>query len=492
MKAKHSYGNRGREWNPRFIEYADKIVNHPNYQGIPGGIVEDGKIRWNAPSHRPPGNKWSNLHDERFEWWKKKAEEIDVPIEGQWISKVAKAIHPWRKKPCQTCGRVFSLRYEYPTKRILQKINNIEGLTVPFEYGDFQSILEVIQQVYDQVGDTALTELAKILSFPSNVSSNFDDLTVFVENELIPSEPRGVLSPGAMSNAPDRLDGFHTYNLCCRSNQDTGRNPENLRTYNDDRRAFEYWCEGDWAAANYVMNRKVYGKCDRCSWEDNLTADHIGPISLGFQHRPTFLPLCRSCNSAKNNRMSYSDVTLLLADEHRGENVVSWHAKAIWNLYKNRVKTDEEALYLSKLMRVNQHHYMGVLWKLFQRGYVDFLKHLLPLDYADNTYEIDGFISGTDFSFERLVVKSRSSTYSASKKKRFERIAFDALEEYNQKHNRNVQMLHLPQIDQVFSRILSMLEQGSFSQARVACEDYMEAVAHALVSEGVPRAYWRN
>ena len=127
MQAKHSYGGRGRKWNRKFIEYEDKIVNHPNYQGIPGRIVEDGKIRWNAPSHRPPGNRWSNLHDERLEWWKKKAEEIGVPIEGQWISKVAKAIPPWKKKPCQTCGRVFSLRYEYPTKRILKKINNIEG-----------------------------------------------------------------------------------------------------------------------------------------------------------------------------------------------------------------------------------------------------------------------------------------------------------------------------------------------------------------------------
>ena len=346
----------------------------------------------------------------------------------------------------------------------------------------------MIQQVYDQVGDNALTELAKILSLPSNFSSNLDDLTVFVENKLIPSEPKGVLSPGAMSNAPDRLDGFHTYNLCCRSSQDTGRNPDNLRTYSDDRRAFEYWCEGDWAAANYVMNQKVYGECARCSWEDNLTADHIGPISLGFQHRPTFLALCRSCNSAKNNRMSYSDITLLLADEHCGENVVSWHAKAIWNLYKNRVKTDEDALNLSKLMRVNQHHYMYVLWKIFQGGYVDFLKQLLPLDYADNTYEIDGF-SGTDFSCEKLVVKDRHDTYSASKKERSERIAFDALREYNQKHNRNVQMLHLPQIDQAFSRIFSMLEKGNFSQVRVVFEDYMKVVAHALVSKGVPRTY---
>src|SRR3989344_5621096 len=31
---------------------------------------------------------------------------------------------------------------------------------------------------------------------------------------------RNSMSPGAMSNAPDRLDGYHTYNLCCRAKQD--------------------------------------------------------------------------------------------------------------------------------------------------------------------------------------------------------------------------------------------------------------------------------
>jgi len=69
---------------------------------------------------------------------------------------------------------------------------------------------------------------------------------------IVPRKPRGLLSPGAMSNAPDRLDGFHTYNLCCRPTQDTGRAVDNLKSYGDDRRAFEQWCEGDWAAANLL------------------------------------------------------------------------------------------------------------------------------------------------------------------------------------------------------------------------------------------------
>ena len=84
---RYKYGGRGREWNPNFVKYMYKIVNHHNYKKMPWGIDKKGKIRWNAPSHRPPGGKWSNLHNERLDWWKKKALEINVPIEGKWISK---------------------------------------------------------------------------------------------------------------------------------------------------------------------------------------------------------------------------------------------------------------------------------------------------------------------------------------------------------------------------------------------------------------------
>ena len=48
-----------------------------------------------------------------------------------------------------------------------------------------------------------------------------------------------LLSPGVMSNAPDRLDGFHSYNKCCRAKEDKGRSKENLNKYGEDRRAYE-------------------------------------------------------------------------------------------------------------------------------------------------------------------------------------------------------------------------------------------------------------
>ena len=113
-------------------------------------------------------------------------------------------------------------------------------------------------------------------------------------------------SPGAMSNAPDRLDGFHSYNLCCRSKQDTGRHKGNMARYGEDRRVYENWSEGDWKAASWLM--KEFQK-------HGVSPDHLGPISLGFSHRPKFRPLTRAANSPRKNRMTFEDIKLLLGEE---------------------------------------------------------------------------------------------------------------------------------------------------------------------------------
>ena len=43
-----------------------------------------------------------------------------------------------------------------------------------------------------------------------------------------------------------------------------------------------------------------------------VSADHIGPISLGFCHSPFFAPMTKEENSAKNNRLRYQDVLKLI------------------------------------------------------------------------------------------------------------------------------------------------------------------------------------
>jgi len=489
---KHKYGGRGREWHPNFVKYMYAIARHPNYQGMPWGIDKKGKIRWDAPSHRPPGGKWSNLHDERLEWWKRKAAETGIPLEGKWISKTAKEIHPFKWKPCQTCGRKMSLFYEYPTKRTIDKMNQIPNMVTTLDYYDFQSIIDIIPEIISQVGEKILPKLCEILSIPIALSKSYGSFMTYVKNNLIQQELRGILSPGAMSNAPDRLDGFHTYNLCCRSKQDTGRSSENLMQYGIDRRTFEYWCDGDWAAADFLMRQKVVGRCVNCSREGELTADHIGPLSLGFCHRPKFRALCRSCNSARNNRMRLEDVKILKEDEKKGEIVVSWYAKHLWGKLKDTVSDDEGALHLSKLMRANQHHYLMLLSKLSDLGYGGFLETLLSPEYALNRYDLIGF-SGKDFGFKVLKVSRRQETYARSMINRVKRIAFEALADYGNKGNRNAILFQDKSLSQLESLIVSTLKEGSrnYEKAAKLLENYMILVAEKLLEKGVPRGYWK-
>ena len=56
-----------------------------------------------------------------------------------------------------------------------------------------------------------------------------------------------------MSNCPDRLDGFHDHCLKCRPSSDKGRHQSNLQKYGEDRRAYEYWSDGNWKKASWLM-----------------------------------------------------------------------------------------------------------------------------------------------------------------------------------------------------------------------------------------------
>jgi len=486
-----SYGGRGRNIHSKFIEYIKKIVTHRNYKNMPWAIDDQQKIRWNAPSHRPPGGPWSNLHDERLGWWQAKAKELKIPMTGTWISKTAKKIHPFGGKPCQICGIVRSIHYEYPTVRILKKINGINGLSIPFEYRDFLTINQIAAEVYRQIGKEGLKKLCIILGISEKYSSSLPVFIKFVSEIFIPDEPRGILSPGAMSNAPDRLDGFHTFNICCRASEDTGRNKDNLKTYGQDRRAFEFWCEGDWSAASRLMKEKVVGKCANCGSNQQLTADHVGPISLGFCHRPKFVALCRGCNSGKNNRMSKLDIDNLIQDEKSGATVVSSYAKTVWDLLKNSASNDETALQISKIMRANQHHYLMMLSEIKDAGYTEFLKSLLHPEYAKNRYKMIGF-KGTDFSYKKLEVSKRQDTYSDSLEVRMIRISLDALDEYRSKENRNPLLIEDKELKKLEKELFELLKNKNNDNAKIKLNEYMTLVGQKLVKFGIPRAHMKN
>ena len=96
----YTFSDGRRDWHDNFIQYAYFIANHPNYEGMPVAIDDEGRVMWNAPSNRKKGSRFWDLHEQRREWWRKKAEEIGIDHETNegWISETAKEIHPTGEK----------------------------------------------------------------------------------------------------------------------------------------------------------------------------------------------------------------------------------------------------------------------------------------------------------------------------------------------------------------------------------------------------------
>lgn len=455
-----AYGGRGREWHPKFIQYMESIVQHPEYAGMPCVYTADGTgYDWTIPSFRAEGsNNWDG-NQKRREWWRVKADELGIEQSGKWISKVAKAIHPG-KKPCQVCGREMFIAYCYPQARTIRRLNTGLPRDDQLHHQDLLTVWEAIEHVRealptDHEAATLLVDAIPKLKDHLGKSPSVLGILQVVSDELVPNEYRG-FSPGAMANPPDRLDGFHTYNLCCRSKQDTGRSKENLSSYGVDRRAFEQWADGDWGVANRLMSEigQRTGLCAHsgttCSSRGPtvLTADHIGPISLGFKHAGAFALLCRTCNSAKNNRMSAQDVEWLIQLEQDDSwSAASWHARDLWLQLRDRIRSTEDALLLSKALRTNQHLYLTALSALVEAGVGGTLVDLLNLEPAETRVKIrqsalkqlDGArivrLTTTDYT-----KAPRQRSYAESLKGRLIRIAFESLAGYGSKARRKVRL----------------------------------------------------
>lgn len=434
-----SYGDQRRKWNDAFVEYMYAIVNHPTYSSMPCTTDDAGKIDWTIPSNRTRGSKNWDGNQRRREWWRERADELGIPIEGHWISATAKRLHPFGHKPCQVCGRVMFLKYVYPTRATLSALELQIGGAFDIRGGGHATIEDLADTLALELG---VSEAIRIFQSVFPLIKNPTTLNQMKErlrNEYVEKESRK-LSPGAMSNAPDRLDGFHTYNLCCRSSEDRGRASTNMVTYTVDRRAYEQWSEGDWSLADLVMASVGEGECLNCAEIGKLTADHVGPISLGFAHSPYFRPLCRRCNSAKNNRMTASDVMDLMRLEESGAKVASWQILYLWDNCKTLVSSDNDALLLSKLLRILQHHYLEGLGRALQVGVGDLLMQFLQPHYAYKRLKLVGFDSAK-LTFYRIDVENRQDIYAKSRAARMARIAFDSLVAYNRREHRNIQVV---------------------------------------------------
>lgn len=461
------------EANEIFLQYEEEIVNDPVYADMPDLRHDDGTIQWEAPSNRGSG-VFQFSHDKRYQWWINKASEVGINTsEDKWISKVAKKIHPTKLHPCKVCGRIMDIRYCYLSANFMKRVKKLPFYDEQVDMDEITHITDFIASFTDTYGDKAYDALPELLkcsqvkSIPT-LPHDLSSWTDWINSEYIPKEP-SMLGPGAMSNAPDRLDGFHTYDRCCRPTADKGRSKENLASYSTDRRAFENWSDGNWIQANKLMgyiNSNSELKKQQCANHSTgsfhprpCSADHIGPISLGFSHRPEFQLLCKPCNSAKNNRMYYSDVQHLISVEEGGSTVTTWYTAPIWQRCKQKVYDKESALKLSRIMRDNRNIAMMLLADFVKHDEFLFLLTLLNLNYADYDYEIDPATLNVNNQIVTVQFISKPSTlrYVNIQKIRKIRVAFSSLIDYANKENRNGFMYTNDEIEHLKQQAFSTL-----------------------------------
>lgn len=474
--------NIDRNWHPNFEKYTEEMVKHPNYKGLFYERSEDGRVKWVVTGKSDNGQK-------RQAWWDKQCRKMGIPIEKGCYAKAARLVHPTKIKVCQCCGKELSIMYEYPDKRLLKKINDFFGLSLA--QTDY-----TIKEIIRNHCKSEKSAMFWIDVFNLNISQRFIDnnTTADIRQKIIDkvykefvTKESSPLSPGVMSNCPDRFDGFHSDGLCCRERSDKGRHSDNMKTYTQDRRAYEEWADGNFNLANRLMGEFAKGEktyiCPKCGKRRKMTADHIGPISLGFCHSTNFAPLCKSCNSAKNNRFAKSDVDILIALEKDGHQVISWHSKPIWDALKNKVRSDSDAKKFSIVM-LNCHQ--NIL-KLFTKIYIatgqEYLKRFLHPEFVFYDYRFENF---HPLRLDELVIKCKELD-SANKRKnaeRYIRVAFESLEEFNEKSNRKITFI-VDQYEPTIQKLIRFIKQNSYQKADALLNDLIR-----VISMNIKKAMW--
>lgn len=467
-------------YHPNYDKYVEMIVAHPNYKGLYYDRDKDGKVNWVVTGKSPKGQM-------RQAWWDETCRKLGVPIQKGCYARVARLIHPTGKHVCQCCGKERSIFYEYPTKRTALIFDRILGTNIidPSAKEEWENderraehtIKELIEgwcNTYKQC--LALADAFKVKVKPQSK----DELIDILYKEYV-EKCSSYFSPGVMSNPPDRYNGFHSYALCCRTKFDGGRKKMNMLTYIQDRRAYEDWSDGDYNLANRMMgefHKQPPMACPICGNVEPMSADHIGPISLGFCHSRHFTPMCKSCNSAKNNRFTKSDVDELIALENKGSQVVSWHSKYIWDIVKNRIHNDIEAKQASSIMAKCHQNILNILAIIHQKTGREFLMRYLHPEYSMMDYRFENF----DLKhLDRMVVRANplDSKNKRNNQERYVRIAFESLEDFLAKDNRRNYFL-ISETSQELSQVLSAIRSKNYDLADRGLKELIREVSSRI------------
>ena len=431
--------------HPNGLKYQEHIANHPNYKGMPLKRKNDETIKWVA-TIKTKGGK------ERVEFWEQKRQELEIEanhvLEPGFRQKVAFANHPTKIHICLFSGSELYIDYRYPSPNRIDLLN--KAYDQDLKYYDLD-IYETTNLLFDVDGCRRFCNIFKI----NKEFNNVDELLGILKEDYVDVEYSPFVSHGVMSNSPDRFDGYHSYNNDVRAITDTGRYKDNLKKYTQDRRVYEMWSGGDWKMADRLYATFV---------KNGVSPDHIGPMSLGFAHRPKFQPMTANENSAKGNRMTLSDVQILIDDEKNGDEVITWHSKYIWDKLKDKINNDTEALKLSGLMRKNLHHVLIVFSMINERGHSAFLEQFLNPDFSYFDYEFKGFNPETG-EYEEVVSKKLEGQNQKNNVERYFRIAFEKLVEYADKDNRRNKIWESDAISKKVNKVLELLDVNKNEEA---------------------------
>ena len=493
MANKHNYGRGTYEAHPKYIEYMEMIVNHQAYAGMPGARDESGRVRWQVSSGKT--TSFYQYYVARERWWASKADSLGLPGKGkeqERFSISARMIHPTGLRPCRLCGEDWRVGYFYLNALLAKRFG---ALAPGATFAKMESISIALPK---------LVELVPLASLQEELHSLFPERRQYFDRHGISSRAfedahalrTKWLSPGFMCNPPDRLEGFHDYCVKCRPHKDPGRSVENMRSYVHDRRAFQWWAEGDWKLADALYNAAGPGVCAiQGEAVDKVSPDHIGPLACGFKHIPLFRPTCQRCNSAKNRRMRLADVESLRHYESAArESPASWQVRSLWDSLKGTVSSDAQAVSLSNLMREQQDLFLRVLNELRIGGEAAFLATLLAPEYAFYDIEFLG-LDSAKLTFSDYRKTRNDSALRASLACRTVRIAFEELIEYcekersRRKHGARLFARHEPEIRAALSAIAGIPLEAADKQWRTAAESLTDDPEgfEASVAELLPR-----
>jgi Alw26I/Eco31I/Esp3I family type II restriction endonuclease len=443
------------------------IAGNKNYRGLAIKRDASGSLKWIATAK-------SDIGKARKGWAEKRARELGIPSRPGMYAKVMYAVHPTKMKVCQICGIEMSIGYIYPNVNFVKAIKKV----FPIEIDIYDSVYDVWDGVVELGQDTSILVGLINSKFGTNFTKNDGKEKILLECEaLCRLGGKKHFGPGAMSDFPDRYDGFHTYNRCHRPFEDKGRSADNLRSYTRDRRAYEYWSDGNVHAANRFMGSGRF---------KGASADHVGPISLGFIHDPRYLRvMVGSDNSAKRDRLSKEIIEEVIAI-HKATGVypMSWYSSAIWTYITEHYQDNEGIIATNyrRLLKKSISNFMFILKQISDLGEYgdDFLIRMLILPKRDDflyDYKFDELGNITARSKRNITARA------AGEFDRFARIALASVEEFSDKDNRHVSPSLTPDEQLALNEVQRLVQLKKYVDAYDHLTGLNLSIQKRLISE---------